>query len=287
MADLKKKADRAFGFAARQLHRLIETHPDYFPMYTAHGRWKHSGEAWTNWCEGFLGGQLWLLYERTRRRLLAGQSEHYSRLIEHRKTDRNVHDLGFLFWLHLEALVRPDRRSRAQTGRDRSRADDGAALPREGPVPALVCRGRQPLHRHHDERRHHLLRRAADRRRGPAPQGDGALPDDAQVSRPRRRQHIARGDLRHGTPANSSGRPPTRDGATTPPGRAGWPGRCTVSERPTTSPTTNASCRRRRLARIITSNAHPRTASRPTIGTNRTPHCLTRAPPPRSPPAEC
>ena len=73
MADLKKKADHAFGFAARQLRRLIETHPDYFPMYTAHGRWKHGGEAWTNWCEGFLGGQLWLLYERTHEELLAGQ----------------------------------------------------------------------------------------------------------------------------------------------------------------------------------------------------------------------
>src|SRR5690606_19334262 len=26
------------------------------------------------------------------------QAEHYSRLIEHRKTDRDVHDLGLLFW---------------------------------------------------------------------------------------------------------------------------------------------------------------------------------------------
>ncbi|MDZ4064046.1 MAG: glycoside hydrolase family 88 protein, partial [Coriobacteriia bacterium] len=98
MADLKKKADHAFDFAARQLRRLIEAHPDYFPMYTAHGRWKHDGEAWTNWCEGFLGGQLWLLYERTREDYWQAKAEHYSRLIEHRKTDRNVHDLGFLFW---------------------------------------------------------------------------------------------------------------------------------------------------------------------------------------------
>ena len=98
MADLKKKADHAFGFAARQLRRLIETRPDYFPMYTVAGRWKHGGEAWTNWCEGFLGGQLWLLYERTRESYWQAKAGHYSRLIEHRKTDRNVHDLGFLFW---------------------------------------------------------------------------------------------------------------------------------------------------------------------------------------------
>ena len=95
---LAGKIDRAFDFATAQLRRLIETHPDFFPMYTQAGRWKHSSEAWTNWCEGFLGGQLWLLYERTRDSYWRAKAEHYSRLIEHRKFDRNVHDLGFLFW---------------------------------------------------------------------------------------------------------------------------------------------------------------------------------------------
>lgn len=85
-------------FAAQQLGRLVETHSGVFPMYTANGKWVHGGEAWTNWCEGFLGGQLWLLYEHTRDAYWRDRAEHYSRLIEHRKTDRNVHDLGFLFW---------------------------------------------------------------------------------------------------------------------------------------------------------------------------------------------
>lgn len=85
-------------FAGKQLRRLIEAHPDFFPMYTVNGKWLHSGEAWTNWCEGFLGGQLWLLYAYTRDPYWRSKAEHYSRLIEHRKTDRNVHDLGFLFW---------------------------------------------------------------------------------------------------------------------------------------------------------------------------------------------
>jgi unsaturated chondroitin disaccharide hydrolase len=62
------------------------------------GKWKHEGEAWTNWCEGFLGGQIWLIHEYTGDQWWREQAEHYSRLIEHRKTDRNVHDLGFLFW---------------------------------------------------------------------------------------------------------------------------------------------------------------------------------------------
>jgi len=98
MTRLSQKIERAFDFAAHQLRHLIETYPDYFPMYTQNGKWKHSGEAWTNWCEGFLGGQLWLLYEHTREDYWREKAEHYSRLIEHRKTDRTVHDLGFLFW---------------------------------------------------------------------------------------------------------------------------------------------------------------------------------------------
>jgi unsaturated chondroitin disaccharide hydrolase len=95
--DLIKKCHTALDFAAKQVRQLIETYPDYFPMYTVNGKWKHEGEAWTNWCEGFLGGQLWLLYQHTGQAYWHEKAEHYSRLIEHRKTDRNVHDLGFLF----------------------------------------------------------------------------------------------------------------------------------------------------------------------------------------------
>lgn len=109
---LKERIEGAFSAAEKQVHRLTEEHPDYFPVYTVNGKWKHTGEAWTNWCEGFLGGMMWIFSARS---LSSGtrrdgadsdrsphpwreKAEHYSRLIEHRKTDRNVHDLGFLFW---------------------------------------------------------------------------------------------------------------------------------------------------------------------------------------------
>jgi unsaturated chondroitin disaccharide hydrolase len=85
-------------FAETQLHRLVENHPDYFPMYTVEGKWRHEGAAWTNWCEGFLGGQLWLLYQATGDDAWRTKAEHYSRLVEPRKDDRTVHDLGFVFW---------------------------------------------------------------------------------------------------------------------------------------------------------------------------------------------
>jgi unsaturated chondroitin disaccharide hydrolase len=87
-----------FIFASRQLHRLVTAHPDRFPIYTTGGKWDLSGESWTNWCEGFLCGQIWLLYQHTDDPFWREKAEHYSRLIEPRKTDRTVHDLGFLFW---------------------------------------------------------------------------------------------------------------------------------------------------------------------------------------------
>ncbi len=96
--NFRGKLTAAFDFAAGQLRKLVEAHPGQFPMYTTGGKWNLSGEAWTNWCEGFLGGQLWLVWEHSQDAWFRQQAERYSRLIEGRKTDRSVHDLGFLFW---------------------------------------------------------------------------------------------------------------------------------------------------------------------------------------------
>jgi len=89
--------ERAWATAERKVRALVERHPGRFPLYTENGRWAVDAEAWTNWCEGFLGGQLWLLAERTGDPWFRERAEHYSRLIEPRKDDRDVHDLGFLF----------------------------------------------------------------------------------------------------------------------------------------------------------------------------------------------
>jgi unsaturated chondroitin disaccharide hydrolase len=53
---IRPKLNQAFEFAQIQIQELITSYPDFFPMYTENGKWKHMGEAWTNWCEGFLGG---------------------------------------------------------------------------------------------------------------------------------------------------------------------------------------------------------------------------------------
>jgi unsaturated chondroitin disaccharide hydrolase len=87
----------ALEFAEQQVRALTDKHPDYFPIYTVKGKWRHAGELWTDWTGGFLAGMMWQFCKRTKcpdwRRL----AERYSKLLEHRQHDRNVHDLGFIF----------------------------------------------------------------------------------------------------------------------------------------------------------------------------------------------
>ncbi len=89
-------------FAGRQVRRLIEAYPDFYPMYTKNGRWKHDLPAWTHWCDGFLPGMMWVLQSRSdpgspEARWWLEQAIRYSKPLEPRKLDRDVHDLGFIF----------------------------------------------------------------------------------------------------------------------------------------------------------------------------------------------
>lgn len=97
-APLETRAEQALAFAESQVRGLITRYPDYFPLYTEEGRWQHGREAWTNWCEGFLGGMMWIFARRGGDPYWRERAEHYSRLIEERQFDTNVHDLGFVFW---------------------------------------------------------------------------------------------------------------------------------------------------------------------------------------------
>jgi unsaturated chondroitin disaccharide hydrolase len=90
-------------YAEKQVKRLIEKHPDFYPMYTSGGKWKHDGPAWSRWCDGFLPGMMWLFLrhrgpERADARFWMEQAIRYSRPLESRKTDNDVHDLGFIFF---------------------------------------------------------------------------------------------------------------------------------------------------------------------------------------------
>jgi unsaturated chondroitin disaccharide hydrolase len=63
--DVRALAARAIDVAQQKVDALVTRDPDFFPLYTEGGRWRHGKEAWTNWCEGFLGGQMWIFAERT------------------------------------------------------------------------------------------------------------------------------------------------------------------------------------------------------------------------------
>ena len=87
----------ALDFAAEQVAATIRRTPDFFPIYTTRGKWQHGGELWTDWTGGFFAGMMWKFFERTDDPVWRERAELYSRLLEHRQHDRDVHDLGFIF----------------------------------------------------------------------------------------------------------------------------------------------------------------------------------------------
>jgi unsaturated chondroitin disaccharide hydrolase len=98
---LKQQVQSALAFSQSQVRRLIENHPDFYPLYTDQGKWKHDKPAWTRWCDGFLPGMMWLFLESGRADdpgYWRAKAEHYSHLLVDRKEDRDVHDLGFIFY---------------------------------------------------------------------------------------------------------------------------------------------------------------------------------------------
>jgi unsaturated chondroitin disaccharide hydrolase len=103
----------AMKFAQQQTRKLVEAHPGFYPMYTAEGKWKHEGQAWTNWCDGFFPGMMWIFHKwniasgagATGSSGASGSSDkywqeqavRYSTPLAPRQHDREVHDLGFIF----------------------------------------------------------------------------------------------------------------------------------------------------------------------------------------------
>ncbi len=82
--------------------RLVREEPGLWPFYTVGGRWIREGERWTEWCQGFLPGQLWILHDFTGEAFFREEAIRRCRALEERARDGSVHDQGFLFrpsWL--------------------------------------------------------------------------------------------------------------------------------------------------------------------------------------------
>ena len=97
VASLRPRLERTFDFATRQVRAAIERTADDIPISTVGGRRRHKGELWTDWCGGFHAGLMWLIARRTENPWWRASAEHYSRLLEHRRHDRDVHVLGFIW----------------------------------------------------------------------------------------------------------------------------------------------------------------------------------------------
>jgi unsaturated chondroitin disaccharide hydrolase len=98
----RKLFDDAVGFIQKQVKRLVESNPDFYPMYTVRGKWKHEGQLWTQWCDGFLPGIMWIMSrylgpDKPEAKWWVEQAIRYSRPLEARKNDNDVHTLGFIF----------------------------------------------------------------------------------------------------------------------------------------------------------------------------------------------
>ena len=98
----------AFDFAQLQVSAILEKYPpDYYPMYTAGGKFGLDTKRWTHWCDGFYPGLMFLFASRTGQSSWLDRAVSYSTPLEPRQYDRAVHDLGFLFfstykrWLEL------------------------------------------------------------------------------------------------------------------------------------------------------------------------------------------
>ena len=95
---LLNQVHHAFSFAQEQVGALVKRDSNFYPLYTDSGRWRHAKPAWTHWCDGFLPGMMWIFYEETGDPNWRELAAEYSRALEARKDDREVHDLGFIFY---------------------------------------------------------------------------------------------------------------------------------------------------------------------------------------------
>ena len=96
--NLLTQVEHAFSFAQEQVSALVKRDPNFYPLYTDHGKWRHTKPAWTRWCDGFLPGMMWIFHQETGDPNWRTLAEKYSRPLEPRKDDREVHDLGFIFY---------------------------------------------------------------------------------------------------------------------------------------------------------------------------------------------
>jgi unsaturated chondroitin disaccharide hydrolase len=97
--ELRARLEQTFQFGVAQLEKMLPkwTTDKPAPIYTENGVWSRPDFIWTDWCPGFYAGMMWLAFEYTGESKWREVAESYTRKLEPRKFDRDVHDLGFIF----------------------------------------------------------------------------------------------------------------------------------------------------------------------------------------------
>ena len=201
--------------------RSIEKHPDFFPMYTVRGKWHHAGRSLDPLDRRVSGRHdVAVSPARVARRLRPSvrrrcdpariawrtKAEHYSKLLEHRQHDRNVHDLGFIFlntylpWYELtgeprlhDVLIQAGR-TLAMRFMEKGQYLRSFVAPESLFIDIMM---NVPIIFYAAHR---------DGRPRAGPRRHAALPHDARHDRPARRLDGPRRDLRSGDAASSCGR---------------------------------------------------------------------------------
>jgi unsaturated chondroitin disaccharide hydrolase len=98
----RRLLEDAYQFAQHQVRALIQRDPGYYPLHTDGGKWRHDQPVWTHWGDGFLPGMMWLFHRSHGADTPDGDwwfdnAVRYSKPLEPRKFDHEVHDLGFIF----------------------------------------------------------------------------------------------------------------------------------------------------------------------------------------------
>jgi unsaturated chondroitin disaccharide hydrolase len=93
---------QSYAFAQKQVRKLIEKHPGLYPLHTTDGRWAHEGQVWTHWSDGFLPGIMWIFAKHAEKdssdaKFWIENAIKYTKPLEERKSNKDEHDLGFLF----------------------------------------------------------------------------------------------------------------------------------------------------------------------------------------------
>lgn len=96
---LRDQLDAVVTFADEQLENYCRSWPGdrSAPVWTEQGKWYRPATLWTDWTPGFFAGQMWILQSLSQKSVWRERAEEYTNRLKHRRHDRDVHDLGFVF----------------------------------------------------------------------------------------------------------------------------------------------------------------------------------------------